>query len=353
MSNIIRPRIFVQFLDKPSIDPTRGDMINELRLYKALMTFADVYYNDHLLLADGTLEMVPDRLHSPSRDYDLYYVRANAELFKSLPHPKVTLALPYDAEMFAIADALIVTTQVWKDLLITQNGVSKNDPFMSKWYPRTLSISKKVINIRQSIDDLFLQNLSGQDRFEGRAMTTGAKVFGFFGRVTQETIPQTLMTSIQRSQDRADSMRPILCGFAGHIQTHAALPTGSLDLGQVPYKKMPILLSACLATLGQECADSNYLGSGKILDSMAVGTPIVSRRNPVREEQLGAEYLGLFDTQEEADEIVWKLCSDAAFVTELSDYLFKRRALFTPKANGAFIRNALSEAQLLPVQEAQ
>lgn len=351
MSNTIRPRIFVQFLDKPSIDPTRGDMINELRFYKALMTFADVYYNDHLLLADGTLETVPDRLHPPSRDYDLYYVRANAELFKSLPHPKVTLALPYDAEMFAIADALIVTTQVWEDLLTTQSGVSKNNPFMSKWYPRTWSVSTKVINIRQSIDELFLRDIPAQDRFEGRAMTTGAQVFGFFGRVTEETIPQTLMTSIQRAQDRAEGSRPVLCGFAGHIQNGAPIPVGSLDLGKVPYTKMPVLLSACLGTLGQECADSSYLGSGKILDSMAVGTPVVSQRNLVREEQLGAEYPGLFDTQEDADEIVWRLCSDPSFGVELSDYLLERRSMFTPKANGAFIRNALETAQLLPLQE--
>ncbi|MEP5152740.1 hypothetical protein [Planktotalea sp.] len=349
MSDPMRPRIFVQFLDKPFIEPTRGDMINELRFYKALMTFADVYYNDHLLHPDGTFEIRPDKLYAPSRDYDLYYVRANAELFKSLPHPKVTMALPYNEEMFAIADALIVTTQAWKDLLGSNGASDPDHAFLQKWYPKGFKTSSKIVNIRQSIDALFLKEISPQDRFEARAMTTGAGVFGFFGRVTDETIPQTLMRAIQTAKSRAKDTSPLLSAFAGNIRI--ALPKDSLNLGTVPYEKMPALLSGCLATLGQECADSSYLGSGKILDSMAVGTPIVSRRNLVREEQLGADYPGLFDTQEEANEIIWKLCDGSDFSTELSNYLLERRNMFTPTSNGAFIRQALEQAHMLPARQ--
>lgn len=344
-----RPKIFCQFVDFPGIGKTAGDRINEIRFYRSLSTFADVYYND--VLIDWSKDFIGVEgergdLNEPSRDYDLYYVRANPDLFKRLPHPKVTLAYPYSEEIFEAADALFSTTGAWSDMLRVYNDSEESQTKLGKWYPEQIQPPKAVVNIRQTIDPIFLDEPPERARFNWRVKTTMAKnVFGFFGRVTDETIPQRLVTSVDRARERMGDKTEAIVAFAGSIRTK--LPGYTLNLGRADYHEMPALLSACRATLGQECPDSGFLGSGKTLDSVACGVPVISERNPVRIEQLGADYKGLFDTQEEADHLIHEVCANDAFYQELVADLMIRREMLLPPAIGAHIHQAIKDAGLL------
>jgi hypothetical protein len=109
----MKPKIYCLFTDRPTLSPTSGDKINEINFYRALSTFADIYYNDQII--DWTQDEIGggDIVRPPSQRYDLYYVRANPRFFLSLPHPKITLAYPYCPESFKTADAIAVTTDMY------------------------------------------------------------------------------------------------------------------------------------------------------------------------------------------------------------------------------------------------
>lgn len=340
-----RPKIYCQFVDRPVLEPVSGDRINEIRFYRALSTFADVYYNDVLIDWDSGVIGDPEGLHHPSRSYDLYYVRANPELFKRLPHPKVTLAYPYDPDVFAAADALIVTTKAWQELLAQHSSSSTVREKLSKWYPERIVLPETIINIQQTIDPFFLEPNSSRSVFSWRARMTGAQAFGFFGRVTKETIPVELIEGLAVVRERLGSATTPLAAFAGSIRT--SLPAPALSFGQIPYADMPNVLAACRGTLGQMCADSDYLGSGKLLDAMATRTPVVTRRNAVRDEQLGPSYPGTYDDRDGALDILWRLCTDDAFHRNLQDILASRAEHFLPAATGTRIRSKLQRAGLV------
>lgn len=342
---IRKPKIYCQFVDRPSLEPTSGDRINEIRFYRALSTFADVYYNDVLIdwSRDGIGD--PDGLRSPTRDYDLYYVRANPDLFTALPHPKITMAYPYEKEVFSMADALIVTTDAWQRLLLEHKFSPAIRTKLQKWYPSKIEIPSTIINIKQTIDPMFLNPSSKQDIFSWKARLTGARCFGFFGRVTDETIPWELLEGLAVVRNRFGSTTDPIAAFAGSIRT--TLPERTLSLGQIDYTKMPSLLAACFGTLGQMCADSDFLGSGKVLDAIATGTPIITRRNEVRDEQLGQDYFGTYDHKDEAIEMLWRLCNEKSFYTTLQDYLLERGKNFLPSESGKRIEQRLIDAKIL------
>ncbi len=343
--NSKRPKIYCQFLDRPILEPLSGDRINEIRFYRSLSSFADVYYNDVLIDWDSGFIGDPSGLNAPSRDYDLYYVRANPDLFKSLPHPKVTLAYPYDPEVFAIADALVVTTSAWQGLLYEHSSSAAVRKKLAKWYPESIVLPDTILNIQQTIDPRFQRPISPKSEFVWRAKMTGAQAFGFFGRITDETLPSELLDNLSVIRERLGTSTNPLAAFAGSIRTK--LPMPALSLGQISYEDVPSALSACRGTLGQMCADSDYLGSGKLLDAMATKTPIVTRRNAVRDEQLGAEYPGSYDHKDEALDILWRLCTEDTFHSELQGYLANRAEHFLPAATGERVKAKLAGAGFL------
>lgn len=343
--NTRRPKIFCQFVGQPRLTPISGDRINEIRFYRALATFADVYYNDERIDWENLEIGRSSEIKEPSRDYDLYYVRANNEFFKRLPHPKVTLAYPYEAEVFEMADAVLVTTQRWQELLQEHNSSPTAQRKLAKWYPSQIVEPRRLLNIKQTIDPYFCKECPSQPIFEWKARMTNATIFGFFGRITDDTIPFELVEAVAEvRRGLGDSTSPLVA-FAGSIRT--SLPSPSVNLGNVAYQRMPALLRACGGTLGQSCPDSDFLGSGKFLDSMACGVPIICRPNAVRIEQVGERYPGFYRTQAEARELVRRLCVDDAFGQELRQYLSTSATPFLPSVNGRRIRAEIESAGLL------
>ncbi|WP_420861213.1 hypothetical protein [Algirhabdus cladophorae] len=340
-----RPKIFCQFSDRNVLEPISGDRINEIRFYRSLSSFADVYYNDTLI--DWSTGQIgdPAGLNPPSRNYDLYYVRANPSLLKSLPHPKVTMAYPYDPDTFGKIDGLIVTTDAWRELLLAHPTSDKARAQLAKWYPDAVIRPDAIINVQQTLDPMFLKPPNSKRQFYWRTQMTGAKAFGFFGRISDETLPSELLDSVQTLQETSKDVGSPMSVLAGSIRTR--LPKNAINLGSIDYTDMPNALSTCRGTLGQYCADSEFLGSGKILDSMASGVPIVTRINPVRIEQLG-DYPGIYKSQQEAETLLRDLTNDDDFHAEMSQKVRHRAEHFVPAATGARIHNRLQDAGLLP-----
>ena len=217
---------------------------------------------------------------------------------------------------------------------------------LGKWYPEQISEPKHILNFRQPIDPVFLRGPSEKSLFKWRVKTTYSdSIFGFFGRITEETIPMRLVTAVERVRASTGSNTTPLVAFAGKIRTR--LPGMTLNLGKVDYLEMPGLFSACRATLGQECPDSAFLGSGKVVDSIASGVPVISARNKVREEQLGADYRGLFDTQEEADHIIHEACANEEFYAGLLADTEKAKSEILPEAIGALVYQTIRDLGVL------
>lgn len=346
----MKPKIYCLFTDRPVLAPSSGDKINEINFYRALSTFADVYYNDQLI--DWSKDEIgggADIKH-PSRKYDLYYVRANAKLFLTLPHPKITLAYPYCPECFKDADAVAVTTNGWMELLQQFNDSPAVQKRLSRWYPDKIIMPKNLINVRQTVNPLFFEASSSKELFVQKAKLSIGFGYGFFGRLSRDTLPLDLIKHVGNIPVRVSDNELPLTVLAGPAEKNLTFPARSLYLGSVDYSNMPALNKSCKVILGQNCPDSDFLGSGKVLDAMASGTPVICRKNAVRLEQCGEEYQGHYETEDEGRWLINTVYRDPQFLSALSEYSVNRSNNFSPKNNGIFIREQLQAIDILAIE---
>lgn len=341
-----RPKIFCLFSNKGRLSAKGGDSINETRFYRVLSCFADVYYNDELIDWDAdTFGKDPDP-KMPTRDYDLYYIRANHEFFLKLPSPKFTMAYPYDDEVYKEADGIFTTTDIWIQLIEDLNKSQNAQKILSTWFPSKIIEPKLMINIEQSCDPRFEGfDFKKSKLLEYRALTTGAKVIGLYGRITDDTLPWDAMDHINNLRKRMRSPADPLFALAGSLRIPC--PSGAIYFGSVPYLEMPYLFSVTAAAIGGTGEAGVYLGSTKILDAMQQGVPILQKRRLARIEQLGENYLGFYDTSSELDSLIEKIVFDEGFRKALSDDLLDRRLLFLPAAAAKRVLSRLQAAGLL------
>lgn len=332
-----RPRIFVLHAKLGSLQPVSGDRIETIRFMKTLNQFADVYYN--------SMKFDPSRddlgLHErevtpPVGDYDLYYVRANHDFFKQLPSPKITMAYPYEPEIFAEADAILITTSEWKRLLESYNEDSVSRATLAKWYPAEGIVKpKRLINIRQTIDpSVNGVSLKKIDLF--RARLTNGEAIGYFGRVTEESMPRIFLSQYSALRKKFPS---VVVAMAGNIR--AKLSPDILNLGRIDYADMPNLVRACSAIISNEEKDAEFLGSGKVLEAVGAAIPIITKSNPVRDEQLGVDYPLYYTTPDEAFSAVDDLLSKPSVATAVQQILEERRQIFSVEAQGRFVAEGL------------
>ncbi len=170
-----RPKIYVLHAHLASLQPTSGDRIETIRFMKTLSQFGDVFYNDDPVLFDRPdLGLTRTSVELPQRNYDLYYVRANHEIFRRLPGPKITMAYPYDPEIYAMADAIVVTTSEWKRLLQSYNSDAEVRTKLAKWYPADqIVMPRHIVNIRQTIEPAFDQYSRPRIELYRAKMTNG------------------------------------------------------------------------------------------------------------------------------------------------------------------------------------
>lgn len=337
-------KIWCLFGNKPALSVAHGDSIGEARIVRMLSHDFDVYYNGVPLDAKTPLEFGGgSEINLPVDDaYDLYYVRANPEVFLELPHPKVYMAYPYHDEAFRVADALVVTTEVWGELLRSDRSVRDENYFYQEHYPPRARIPNRVIQFKQALDPTVgPSSVSERDvqrwRFE---FTNATNVLGYAGRLDND-VPRLSIDAFLRSTPRS----PVV--YAGRIRrgssTSLLKHERALHVGAVPYAAMGSFYTALAATTTQEGSDAQFLGNNKVLDSISVGTPVITHRNNVRVEYLGADYPGLFRTSAEAERIFRRFAMDEDFRMELHSKSVEAAGRLSMASASAFAHAQITE----------
>ena len=100
-----KPKLYCLLGQNRTLDPTGGDKINEARFLRSASKYFDVYYNNVPFNQGGETFGDPEvEVAPPSQEYDLYYVRNNRDILLQCGSPCVTMAVPYDAEVFERVD---------------------------------------------------------------------------------------------------------------------------------------------------------------------------------------------------------------------------------------------------------
>lgn len=335
-----RLKIFALHSTKPMLGTGSGDVINEARFLTSLSQFADVYYNGTLFQPnEPDYGLNATEIIIPDSGYDLYYVRANPELFAQLPHPKIAMGYPYVESVFREADALVVTTDAWK------RGLEPYDPQtnihssrMTEWYGNGIISPKHIINIKQTMDPSFLEEPEPAEILEARMRLGFFKAIGFFGRIQDNTFPSLFLAAYKKVITQHPDIK-----FAVGGTVRMPLDRSILKLPRLPHDKMPALLSSCMATATDEGNDSMFLGSGKVLDSMACGVPIIAFKSPTRVEQLGDDYPLYYESVDECEKRIREAIFDEELRIEVKKQLSIRSKIFEPQCRATEIEKDLTE----------
>lgn len=338
----MKPKIYTLLANNRTLTTTGGDKINEIRFYKALSTIFDVYYNGQLFHPDEPDYGIKDiDIKLPDKGYDLYYVRANNYVLSKCPGPKVAMGYPYSAWLYNHVDALFVTTESWKEGIKTYNRRTKSREMMQDWYggAKDIVVPKKIINIRQTIDPSFKANIQPDKVLKNRlSMGLGDITFGFFGSLSMKLIPWDCIGVIEEIKKRNHNVNLVM---AGKTYKDTELPSISEQLGYISYDEIPSYLYACDCLLANEGLETEYLGSGKVLDAMAVGKPIIAYKSLVRIEQLGDDYKGFYENKAQARKLITMFINDAGFREVLTKQIQERAEKFSVNSQGEYLKPQL------------
>ena len=293
-----RPRIYALLGSHAAIRYDNGDRINELRFLNVLSRFGDVFYNGRSFVRGAAEAGGGDRIATPDRgDYDLVYVRGNAEVFTAAPGPKIYLGLPYSRAAFEAADAVAVTTQPWKLALEAPSGAARERWDLDRYYDReTFTPPRSVIHIEQSIDERFDPSCVADPRTDDFKVRFGwGFTIAYMGRLHDNSLPYALMAATPKLRAAYPDLNIVMAGpskveWAGR---------GVNYVGRIGYGEMPYAISACDMMVYDHDETGHWLGAGKVLDALACGVPVLCRRHEARVEQLGADYPLFFDDEAE------------------------------------------------------
>ena len=333
-------KIYVLLANNRTLAATGGDKINEIRFYKALSIHFDVYYNGQLFKPnDEDFGIVDKPIIIPEDIYDLYYVRANNYILANCPRPKVAMAYPYSHWLYHHVDALIVTTSMWGNFIEQYNHNEEIKSLLLHWYKTPVIVEpKKIANIRQTIDPYFEQVFSEDEINAYKVQFGWSNIFGFFGSLAMQLIPWMALEALKKLKNEIPSISIIA---AGKKYSDTKLPNFVKTMNPIDYEKMPIVLRACSCLLANEGAETEYLGSGKVLDAMACGVPIIAFKSAVRIEQLGDDYAGFYTAEEEVYDLIKMFITDKSFQQLLKTQVLNRRELFNVKSQAEWIKEQL------------
>lgn len=350
---VVKRSMFAVFGNDPVLEPNRGDRINEWRMLRSLTPYFDIYYNNILIGPNDAVYGRPDvPVSMPSRTYDLHYIRANAELFLACPSPKVTLAFPYNEEVWRAADAVTVYTERNKEVLETYNHNDTSRQLLSAWIKSDQIPKTKVVNVQQASDPRF-RELPTRKIWEYRARFTNGFIAGFFGRLAPGTYPPRAAAALKilhrsygdvvfvagGAKRTTKVKNKIVKGFDGRDHVY---------VGDIPYPDMVAAVKACDIVMNAEDPEGiEWLGSGKVLDAVVAETPVLCRRGAAREEQLGVEYPFFYDTVEDAVELLLRFRSEPSFRDEIISALRERQPLFSQETISRRFVKVLEEAGVL------
>jgi glycosyltransferase involved in cell wall biosynthesis len=253
-------KVFYQYSTAERLIPTRGDMITEISTIKALETFADVTYGG-----------------DPTEDYDIYYVRANPDVFSRIPDnkPCIYFASPYNEYCFGKASAIATFTDAWTRYLT--DGVLIDDYGVPLKYD-------KVVTMHQTLTGGFEPKQNDGRTMNIRSEIGGDFIIGHFGRIANSCYPHSFLHILPKIREKHPGVRVM---FAGQPLGHPNIIHKQFD-----YKDMPYAISACdLILYNYRTRSPAFVaGSMKVLESMACGVPVLAPMGDARVEQLGNDY---------------------------------------------------------------
>jgi len=304
-----RLKIYWLLATSDIVRPVSGDRISEFNIVRALSQVADVYYNNKMYTGGDTLGQ--SEIRPPRLNYDLYYIRNNANISRMVPKGKlIYFATPFDEHAFENAICLTTYTDSWTRKLY------ENWSFPGTLYPQdfTDSIKEKDIKtVRQVIDPSFY--VKNKKRiFEIRKEIGGAPIIGLFGRVAKSCFPKILLDSIPQLIKEFPHIKFL---FAVNDKGRASLESSLKVLGNTnglvggeelmkhivfkrfEYIDVPSAISACNATFYSYIdKQGHFAGSMKILESMARGVPVLAPKYDARVDELGHDYPLFFENSE-------------------------------------------------------
>lgn len=336
----MKPKIFTLLANNRTLPLNGGDKINEVRFYRALNQYFDVYYNGQLFLPnekDFGIKDIP--ISVPKAGYDLYYIRANNSVLYDCPHPKIAMGMPYSPWLYQHVDAILTTTESWKNLILSYNDCDNSRQLLRDWYGNYDIIipPKNIINIRQTIDPMFEQRISTNDIMMKKISFEFKPTFGFFGSLAMKIFPHQAVKALCRLRKEKE----INICLAGKKYTDTTIPTETRYLGFIPYEQTLTYMKACICLIANEGVETEYLGSGKVLDAIAAQIPILAYRSIVREEQLGKDYLGFYQSEEEAYVIAKMIVENQFFRDSIVSQLKARYDIFSVQSQGKYLFNQL------------
>jgi|GEM_PF-4128267 len=277
-----KPKLYFLLGNTAFLEPLSGDRVNEMNLIRAMSKHFDVYYNNVLVDPNTDFFGSPDKpVALPDKVYDLHYVRANREIFLQLPSPKIWFATPYFADCYAQADAVATMTDAWHRRMANL----KNDPWLCALMgvEGEVVVPKSLILTRQVIAHETLKP-DAEKIGKIRENLDGKLLLGHFGRVVTSNFPHHLMAAFEAREVK----EKFKISFVGKLDTK--FKHWFSMQGQLPIVEIASLIAACDATVYNQDEQGHIAGSLKVMESMALGVPVISPRLEARELELGEGY---------------------------------------------------------------
>jgi glycosyltransferase involved in cell wall biosynthesis len=303
--------------------PSSGDKINEINLYKAISTFANVYYNNQLFRPQApNFGIKPEViLVNPKIKYNICYIRNNLKVFNAYNNFKVKnvgykpkilwVATPYKERVFKEADGVVAYTDSWGRQLRT---LGKHN--IEGLYKPGTYIPKNILVFPQAIDlNEFKPKHNTHKAKLYRKRFEGDFVIAHFGRIAAGNYPHSLLHILPRVIEKYPdvNIKFVYCGLPSQIKMNLSHPSVKVLPG-IPYEDMSYAISACdLITSDYRAGTANWGGSRHVLESMGCGVPVLTGDFTVRKEQLGSDY-----------ELFWKWTPNKGRVSEeAEEQMFK------------------------------
>jgi len=329
--------IFVLISNQKTLSPIKGDVINEIVIYKMMSKFANVYYNNQLFHPNKNgygIKALP--INSPTKKYDLYYIRNNYNIWRQCPQPKITTALPFIKDQFINSKAIITYTDAWRDEIKIPSNLIR-----FKFYKKPIVKPKLALTFPQAFEDIFKPLQDNPITKKIRSKMKADFVIAYFGRMVDNCYPHSLLNVIPILKRKFPKIN-IKVVFAGPNNMKKKLPNWVSFLGIIPHSNMPYYLSACdVYVCNYHHYECNFYGSRHTIECMATGLPIICANFKARKEILGEEYKLFWDYKEHVGarfglkaelqlfNHLSKLITDKDFKKEISHYLIKRSSKYS------------------------
>jgi len=333
-----RPSIYVAVGRQRDLSHGGGDVLNEIKMYRRLGELFDVYYNGQpLRWNEPNFGIRPAQLQIPSEPFDYYYIRNNPELAASVRKNLLIMAYPYEPELWHRASGLVVTTEAWRRLLQNFNSLDVPPDWRTPWYPPRIVEPPPIILAEQSIAEGFKPRPDHALTKAYRARFGLGFRIGFIGRLDPSCYPYEAIDAVAELRRESRQVALIFIGRQRDVHVSDWIQVWR----SVPHEEMMYVTSSFDCLLYDQDPTGNWFGSAKVLEAMACGVPILTRRSEARVEQLSSDYPLFYSNRDEALNRLRQLFNDQDFRTEVRTHLLRRAKHYSHEAVTARFRTEI------------